>query len=189
MIDDRELARRLDALPQTFGTTASSRLAAVLVPILEVDGFDHLVLTRRRDDLPSHPGQISFPGGAREGGESPLECALRESAEEIALEPELVAPLGSLPPRGSIGGFHVEVVVARVATSARLHPDPGEVAELLLWPMHELLDPARWIRGPMPGHPGRGPVWQFLRDDRVLWGLTARFVLDLAARVRGEAIG
>src|SRR5262249_40879890 len=72
------------------------RDAAVLAPMFVEDGADRLLFTRRRDDLAHHAGEVSFPGGAREGDEDALACALRECAEEIGLRAERVTILGRL---------------------------------------------------------------------------------------------
>ena len=72
--------------------------SAVLVPLYVDDGELHAVFTRRRDDLKRHPGEISFPGGRRDPGETLVETALREAHEEIGLPPDAVDVLGALEP-------------------------------------------------------------------------------------------
>ncbi|MFO1052063.1 MAG: CoA pyrophosphatase [Planctomycetota bacterium] len=183
MIADEVLRSVLDPLPTVFVPREGLRLAAVLVPWVTIEGRDHLLLTRRRDDLPHHPGQVSFPGGAREGEEDPVSCALRESEEEIGLPPREVVLLGSLPPRISIARFWVHVVVGRIAPGLDLHPDPREVASLRAWPLDLLCDPSRWEHRVPHGDPHRPPSPHLDHEGETLWGLTARFVLDLVQRL------
>ncbi|MGD2078139.1 MAG: CoA pyrophosphatase, partial [Chloroflexota bacterium] len=76
--------------------TGRPRQGAVLVALYDKDGQTHLVLTRRRDDLNDHAGQISFPGGRREDGETLQATALREAQEEIGLQPADMTILGQL---------------------------------------------------------------------------------------------
>ncbi|MDA0374438.1 MAG: CoA pyrophosphatase [Planctomycetota bacterium] len=188
--DDDLLRDVLDPPIQCWEGREGLRDAAVLAPWLTRGDEDWLVFTRRRDDLRHHPGQVSFPGGRRDGDESPIECALREAREEIGLHPDEVRVLGALPARLSVAGFWVQVVVARVdAPLEALTPDPAEVAEVLAFPVERLRDPGAWVIRAPDGHPGRRPSPHFEHDGHVLWGLTARFTLDLLERVFPELRG
>ena len=182
-LKDARLRAVLEPVPLGFDSRPGLRLAAVLVPWLTIEGVDHVLLTRRRDDLPHHAGQIAFPGGAREGDEDPVQCALRESAEEIGLEPSRVTILGALPARPSIAGFWVHVVVGRVLAGAELRPDPREVASLRAWPLDVLRDASRWVERAPDSDPTRSPSPHLLWEGELLWGLTARVALDLIARL------
>lgn len=186
---------------------AGFRRAAVLVPLLARPAGPTLLFTRRAETLPHHRGEISFPGGRLEEGEGPEEAALREAAEEIALDPGAVRLLGRLDDRPSVARFVVTPVVAAVARPPDAFvPQAGEVAEhfelplaALLEPVHRrerLWDPAglpAWLReviaeagvpledvDPATGH---WRVWSFHADEtRVVWGLTARILKDLLDR-------
>ena len=94
LLPDERLRAVLDPADRTWEESDLAR-AAVLAPIFRRGGEDWVLLTKRRDDLRSHAGQVSFPGGAREGSESPAACALRECHEEIGLHPERVTLLGA----------------------------------------------------------------------------------------------
>lgn len=183
LLVDARIRDVLDPLPIAFTPREGLRAAAVLIPLLTKDGADHLLMTRRRHDLLHHPGQISFPGGGREGDEDPVQCALRESTEEIGLVPESVVLLGSLPPRVSVAGFWVHVVVGRVTTDDDLHPDPREVASLRAWPLRMLRDAVHWELRRPHAHADRPEMPHLDFEGETLWGLTARFTLDLCERI------
>lgn len=185
-IDDELLQRALDTLFGDWDRRAGLRDAAVLIPWFAHPDGDRILFTRRPDDIPTHAGQLAFPGGIRERGETPLQTALREADEEVGLRPEEVAPLGALPPRLSSSGFRVHAVVARITGTEHLAPCPREVAALVEFPVAELADPNRWRLEQPPGL--RRPLPHFRRDGQVLWGMTARLTLDLIARLRAAAV-
>lgn len=183
---DEELRRLLGPLPVAWQST-ELRAAAVLLPLVGEAGGERVVFTVRPESLPAHPGQISFPGGAREGGEGPVECALREAAEELGVDPAGVATLGGLPARESSSGFLVHVVVGRIAVDAVLRPDAAEVARVLEVPLVDLRDEARWIERAVPRPEGGvyRPSPHFEIGGDVVWGLTGRIAWDLVIALRG----
>ena len=123
----------------------ATRPAAVLIPV--VDRPEPAVLLTLRTELPSHPGQIAFPGGKIDPGDAtPLAAALREAHEEIGLEPFEVEVLGSLPTYTTSTGFIVTPVVGLVQPRAVLRPDPFEVAEVFEVPLAWLMNPANHQR-------------------------------------------
>ncbi|MEO1161222.1 MAG: CoA pyrophosphatase, partial [Pseudomonadota bacterium] len=96
------------------GPTEKIRPAAVLVGLLERDGELHVLLTQRSDELPTHAGQIAFPGGKIDAGDAgPVECALRETHEETGVSPEFVEPAGFLDVYQTGTGFRNVPVVGR----------------------------------------------------------------------------
>ncbi len=175
----------LDPPPRTWDHRDGLRDAAVLIPWRRTaEGRDELLYTLRRHDLPHHPGQISFPGGAREGQlEDPVATALRETWEEVGIRPEQVEVLGGLPPRLSVAGFRVHVVVGRIPADAELVPDPGEVERVLHLDVQRLRAPDAWEDLPPHGSPGRRPTPHHRIGRDVLWGLTAILTLDLFERL------
>jgi NAD(P)H-hydrate repair Nnr-like enzyme with NAD(P)H-hydrate epimerase domain/8-oxo-dGTP pyrophosphatase MutT (NUDIX family) len=158
-----------------------ARTGAVLV-LLE-DGSDgpRLVLTRRRPDLRSHPGQLSFPGGRIEPGEDARAAAVREATEEVGLDPSSIELIGVgptfyVPP----SRFWVVPVVARWRAPHPLHPSPREVAEVLHVDLAMLRDERRWRFTAIAARSGSAWAWRL--DDDLLWGATAlvvRILLDV----------
>lgn len=185
---DHVLRRHLLAPPTSWQST-TLRHAAVLCPLQELARHDHLVFVLRPANLREHQGQIAFPGGMREGDESPTECALRECEEEIGIPASTVQVFGSLPPRESSSGILVHCLVGRIP-ALPLQTDPREVARVLQAPLRHLLDASRWQeRLPPPTATGRQPPSSphFDLDGELLWGLTARFVRDLVAVLQPPA--
>ncbi len=183
VLSDERLRAVLDAVPTDWQGRPGFREAAVLAPWFTRDDRDWLLLTRRQHDLPHHAGQISFPGGAREGEESPVACALRETEEEIGVAPPLVTVLGGLPPRLSIGKFWVQAVVGRIPPDVELTPDPREVAAVVAFPLDRLRDRSRWEDRAPDTDATRRAMPHFDHAGETLWGLTARFTLDLIERL------
>jgi hydroxyethylthiazole kinase-like uncharacterized protein yjeF len=168
------LSSRLAELASTAPPPPTGgRNGAALALLRDVgDGGWELLLTRRRDDLRTHPGQISFPGGRVDEGESAAEAAVREAAEECALDPSSVTVLGALPafyiPPSR---FWLQVVVARWDEPHPLVPAEAEVAEILVVRSGELRDPSRWRVARLSA---RAASWAWdLGAGRVLWGATA----------------
>ncbi|APX95590.1 NUDIX hydrolase [Natronorubrum daqingense] len=154
--------------------------AAVLAPIVERDGEDHLLFTRRSDDLGEHPGQMSFPGGGAEPiDETILETALRESHEEIGLEPHEVEIVGRLDDIRTVSEYAVTPFVGHVP-DREYERDGYEVAEIVVLPLTELLDPANY-EYEHRDHPYYGDmvIHYFHVDGYTVWGATGRMLVQL----------
>src|SRR5215218_827947 len=122
-----------------------SRPAAVLVPLFEAGGEAHVVLTKRPDTMPTHQGEVSFPGGGMRAGVdgSLLDAALREADEEIGLPPAAVEVVAELDTLATVGSrFTITPFVGIVNPLPRLVPYPGEVVEILEVSLSALLDDA-----------------------------------------------
>ena len=144
-----------------------------------------LILTVRTDQLPSHAGQVAFPGGRSDpadGGDA-VTTALRESEEEIGLERALVTPLGFLDCFETISGYCITPVVARVAAEARLYPAPQEVAEVFEVPLAFFLEPANLHRYTMEFRGQRRPMVEFVHGGHRIWGATAAMLFNLLQRM------
>jgi 8-oxo-dGTP pyrophosphatase MutT (NUDIX family) len=121
------------------------RPAAVLLPIVDRPGRLSVLLTLRASDLRAHSGQVAFPGGKIDAGETPREAALREAEEEIGLEERFVEPLGWLDPYFTGTGFRVAPLVALVDPSFALKINKLEVDEVFETPFAFLMDPANHV--------------------------------------------
>jgi 8-oxo-dGTP pyrophosphatase MutT (NUDIX family) len=162
------------------------RDGAVLLLLYPHNGALHIALTRRCDHLAAHAGQISFPGGLREPTDrSFVEAALRETREELGLEPGELDLLGQLTPvEIAVSGYRIHPCAAWSRARPSFRPDPCEVAELLEVPLAHLLNPAtakvelRTIRG----HEVDVPFYHVGRYK--VWGATAMVLSELVTLVR-----
>ncbi len=162
------------------------RRAAVLVPLVATQGGAALILTKRTDTVEHHKGQISFPGGALEEGEQPVDAALRETYEEIGVWPAEITVLGRLDDEVMpVSGFLVTPFVGLVPYPYRLRLSPHEVHAVLQIPLPVLLDP-RNVRTELWERTGRDAVVYFYTaGDQVIWGFTARIIARFLAAAFG----
>lgn len=170
------------------------RLGAVLILLYERDGEVHVVLTRRRDDLAAHAGQISFPGGRREGRETLREAAVRETGEEVGVRPPFIRLLGELTPLYiPPSDFEVHPFVGWYEQEPHFVPQEAEVAEIIEVPLARLLDSGvrheeTWERGDISLK-----VPFFRVGAHKVWGATAMILSEFVERLRagndGRTVG
>lgn len=154
------------------------KCAAVLVPLLRQNGEWHMLYTRRTDQVESHKGQVSFPGGACDEGEtSPEQTALREAAEEIGLNPANVRILGRLRSMATITSYHVTPVVGVIPWPAVFRPAQAEVARIFTMPLTWLAERSNRWEFNMLGRKHSVIVYHPF-DGETLWGATARMTVD-----------
>lgn len=162
------------------------RPAAVLVPVVARRELT-VLLTVRTDHLPTHAGQIAFPGGKVEAVDSgPMATAIREAQEEIGLKPRHIEPLGYLDSYRSSSGFHIMPVVALIEPSFSLAPDPSEVADTFEVPLSFLMNAANHQQH---SREWRGRLRHFYAipfGNRYIWGATAGMIKNLHERLFGE---
>lgn len=159
-----------------------ARPAAVLIPLYREDSAWRLLFTRRTEEVESHQGQVSFPGGLVEDTDTDVEdAALREAWEEIGLQPEEVEILGKLAPMFTVTQFRITPVVGLIQWPFELRLQRTEVARAFGVPIEWLSEAANLeteYRKPMIPGP-EIPVYHFKPyDGEVIWGATARITLD-----------
>lgn len=168
----------------------SSRYAAVLAPLYDHDGEAHVVLTRRAWHMRSHTGEVSFPGGKQDPGETLWETALREANEEVDLDPTLVQRVGELDHLSTVTSqASIVPYVGTLPQRPRLRPNPDEVDAVLHVPISELLDPEtyRQERWRVPGFDR--PIHFFEIPGDTIWGATGAMLYDLLRRITAAAPG
>jgi len=158
--------------------------AAVLVPIV-LHPAPSILLTLRAARLKAHAGQVSFPGGRIEVGETPEQAALREAAEEVGLAPHLPSLHGRLPTHVTGTGYHITPVVALVPPPLVLTPEPGEVEEIFELPLSVILDPSMPERRSREFQGNRREFWVWPHDRHYIWGATAAILVNLGRVLRG----
>ena len=153
--------------------------AAVLILCYEKDNDLYFVMTERSNSLPSHPGEVAFPGGKREKKDKNLkQTALREATEEISLDPAKVEILGQLDPLESRFGLSVTPFVGILKEKFELEANPDEVADIFYLPLSFFKNNPLIKRGVtnFKGETFDTPV--IIYENHEIWGLTLAFTLD-----------
>lgn len=173
----------------------TSGAAAVLVLLFPRHDGLRFLLTVRPDTLTRHPGQISLPGGRVEKTDSDLwQTAVRETREELGVDDRDLVPLGRLDRyRMPVSGYAITPFVGCLPCPPALHPDPGEVAEVIEVPLAALLDESTVREEIWDLHDRKWHVTFYLFGEHRVWGATATILADLASRLgaqpRGERPG
>lgn len=159
---------------------AARRAAAVLVPVVARPEALTVLLTRRTDHLRDHSGQVSFPGGRVEPQDAGAEAtALRETREEVGLEPQRVEVLGKLSDYHTRTGYRITPVVGLVQPPFDLRLDAHEVAAAFEVPLAFLLDPANHQRRARE-YQGRTVHYYAMEwREHTIWGATAGMLVNL----------
>jgi 8-oxo-dGTP pyrophosphatase MutT (NUDIX family) len=159
------------------------RQAAVLVALTE-RAEPGMLLLHRPSHMRAHPGQIAFPGGGIDPGETPVEAALREAHEELGIDPAQVRVIGASDVYRTHSGFEITPVLALVPPDIEISPNPHEVAEWFEAPASFVLDPAnhkqQWTEWEGDMRAYNEIIWQ----KHNIWGITAALIVNLSRRLK-----
>lgn len=167
--------------------TGERRPAAVLVPVVAHAGEPTVLLTERTGGLRAHAGQIAFPGGRIDPGDSgPQAAALREAEEEIGLDPAFVEVLGLGPDYLTGSGYKVAPVLSIVQPGFALRLNPSEVADAFEVPLAFLMQEANHRVGSRMWQGATRRFFEMPYGNRYIWGVTAGILRILYERLYRE---
>jgi 8-oxo-dGTP pyrophosphatase MutT (NUDIX family) len=157
-----------------------ARVSAVLVVLVEGDDGPEVLLTRRSMHLRNHRGEVCFPGGRLDPGETPVQAAVREAHEEIGLDPDAPAVVGELGHLSTIvSRSYIVPVVSVLDRRPDVEPRTMEVDRVLWTPVRQLTEPGRYHMERWGTPPLDRPLHFFELDDETVWGATAHMLVDL----------
>lgn len=179
MFDDAALGRLRELIerrPAIEIIAPQHRRACVLIPLIRAHGGWSILFTRRAENLASHSGQISFPGGALEEHETLEQAALREAEEEVGIPPRHVEIIGRLDDIVTHSGFLVAPFAGVVHERVEYVMQESEVVEVFEVPLEVLLD----VRNPevryVPFREKEYPAYFYRYAGYEIWGLTGRIL-------------
>lgn len=162
------------------------RDAAVLIPVIAREPEATVLLTQRTDHLPSHAGQVAFPGGKIDKDDgSPLAAALRETEEEIGLDRAFIEPVGCLEPYLSNSGYRIVPILSVVHAGFRLSLNHHEVADAFEVPLSFLMSSRNHRQGTRVFSGKERVFYEMPYGERYIWGVTAGIVRRLYERLYG----
>jgi 8-oxo-dGTP pyrophosphatase MutT (NUDIX family) len=176
------MPEQLDRWPPDLRTRLTTDLkpAGVLIPIIEHDDMLSVLLTRRSAALRYHASQVAFPGGRMEFGDADIQAtALRETWEEVGIQPADVEVAGYLPPTPTITGYAVTAIVGILRPGIELRIDPAEVEHTFEVPLAYLLDAANQRASEREWDGRRVPIVEFHFASERIWGATANILVNL----------
>jgi len=159
------------------------RPAAVLAAITERNDWPGFLLIHRPSNMRSHPGQVAFPGGKIDPGETPVEAALREAYEELGIHQRDVTVIGASDVYRTNSGYAITPVIAVIPPDLELNPSPTEVAQWFEAPVDHVFDTRN--------HNQQSAFWQgrerryieIMWQQHRIWGVTAGIISNLARRI------
>jgi 8-oxo-dGTP pyrophosphatase MutT (NUDIX family) len=160
------------------------RDAAVLIPVVDRQPEPRVILTQRTSTLPSHPGQIAFPGGKIDPEDAgPEAAAVREAFEEIGLRRGEIETLGHLDPFVTLAGWRIFPVVGRVSPDHRLVVSTEEVAAVFEVPLSYLMAPGTHRVNSRHWEGRERRFYDFPFEDYRIWGITAGIIRRLYEKI------
>jgi mutator protein MutT len=176
-LSDDEMNSKAQMIPQGI----VPKPAAVLVGVMENSG-PTVLLTQRTTTLSKHGGQIAFPGGRIDAGETPLQAAVREAEEETGLASRFIEPLGYLDGYLTVTGYFVVPVVARILPGFTFTPQAAEVDEIFDVPLPFLLDEKNRETQTREWKGMTRRYYVYPYAQRYIWGATAGIIKNLSDR-------
>ena len=171
---------------------ANQRSASVLIPLVKRKNWQ-IIFTKRPDYMPTHAGQISFPGGRAEDNENALDCALRETNEEIGVPESAINVLGRLPSFDSVSNYRVTPFVGIISHKCPIIPCPNEVDELFELPFDFFMDKNNHIARKITYEGKSMTLYDMPWPDKDnvqynVWGMTAMMIYQLYQRLLRESL-
>jgi 8-oxo-dGTP pyrophosphatase MutT (NUDIX family) len=184
----REALRSAPVSPPLEGDLPEERAlanvpAAVLIGVTRREN-PGVILTVRREHMRTHAGQVAFPGGRIDPGESATEAALREAWEELGLQPETAQVVGEVDPYRTVTGYAVTPVLAVVEPDQPLSPHEHEVADWFEAPLAFVLDPQNHQLKSALFQGRERYYYEIVWNDRRIWGATAAMIVNLSRRLQ-----
>ncbi len=182
----------IDELPVRGYRPASGvwrpKSAAVLIALFDSTPPE-ILLTVRSRHLPRHAGQVSLPGGGRQGNESfPVGTAIRETVEEVGIDESLIEPLGLLDQFDTITGYRVSPVVALVHGNPEPDPCPNEVDSVFCLSWRQVIQPETYRRHHVNRGHHRYELYSMAATPRVVWGATAAILHQLSELCSAQSV-
>jgi 8-oxo-dGTP pyrophosphatase MutT (NUDIX family) len=157
--------------------------AAVLIAVTE-RAEPGVLLLHRPSNMRAHPGQIAFPGGKIDPGETPVEAALREAHEELGIRTSDVQIIGTGDVYRTGSAYEITPVLAVVPPDIDIQPNPMEVAQWFEAPLDHMLNPANHSEQWAEWEGGMRPYYEIIWQEHNTWGVTAALIVNLARRLR-----
>lgn len=176
---DKELE---DLLTDKQFADPNPRPAAVLIALTDRPQ-PGVILTQRPESMEKHPGQVAFPGGKLEPGEDAVQAALRETHEELAIDPVQVEIIGTSDIYHTGTGFSVTPVLGVIPPDLPIRPDPREVASHFEVPLTHLFNPGNYAEHKAIWQGAERTYYRMEYDGYIIWGVTAAIILNLARRM------
>jgi 8-oxo-dGTP pyrophosphatase MutT (NUDIX family) len=153
--------------------------AAVLVPLVNRAEGVSVLLTQRTADMPSHAGQIAFPGGRRQAGEDAVAAALRETEEEVGIAPRFIDVVGAVDLYRTGTGFEITPIVGVLTPGFTIRADPREVADVFEVPLEHFLDEVNHKLDSREYQGRQRRYYAMPYGERYIWGATAGMLKNL----------
>jgi 8-oxo-dGTP pyrophosphatase MutT (NUDIX family) len=181
---NQKLYSDFDLNPDDNNDLSTGRAAAVLLPLVLRDDGWHIIMTLRSQNMPTHAGQISFPGGGVAIGDKSLaDTALRECEEETGILRSQVKLLGEFDPYHTVTNYRITPFVGTIEGNMQLRADPAEVAEIFEIPFSFVTDLNNFRRDSRQWQGKERFFYAVPYKNRYIWGATAGILRALALRL------